>query len=288
MSDLQKASHYRSFYETAKKIKDPLVRVAFYDAIDAYRFDGIEPQDLPFEADLAFTAIRSFIDADCGRKCGGAPKGNQNARKHKTTEKQPKNNLENNYQNNIETNNDNVNDNDKENVDEDVEVSVNDYESVDDNVSEEREFISPKPVLDFNIPQNYAKQVFDILSENQLPCCFNNFITFMQTDFKRALETLHGPELKGFHSDMILGALKNYAQVVNNPNTWQGWKNKKSFDRFVSWDRFWDFLPDRFCLDNFLDRSAVPPPKQQNKGVGLNRALEILEEVQNEKKRVHG
>ena len=171
-----------------------------------------------------------------------------------------------------------------------VNEFVNEYEVERENEQKKEEeqekqniSLSPKPVLEFNIPKNYAKQVFDILSENQLPCCFNNFITFMQTDFKRALETLHGPELKGFHSDMILGALKNYSQVVNNPNTWQGWKNKKSFDRFVSWDRFWDFLPDRFCLDNFLDRSASPP-KQAQQTVGVNRALEILREVQNDQR----
>lgn len=169
------------------------------------------------------------------------------------------------------------------NENENVNVNVNENEEEREKEQEKQNIsLSPSVDLDINIPKDYAKQVFDILSENQLPCCFNNFITFMQTDFKRALETLHGPELKGFHSDMILGALKNYAQVVNNPNTWQGWKNKKSFDRFISWDRFWDFLPDRFCLENFLDRSTPPPKQAQNQTVGVNRALEILREVQND------
>lgn len=281
--DLQKAAHYRSFYETARMMKDPMTRLAFYDAVDAYRFDGIEPENLPFEAALAFTAIRSFIDADCGRKCGGPPLGNQNARKNKTTEKQPKNNYENNLENNYETNKEK--DNDKENVNEKDNGDGEEKEQEKQNIS-----LSPSVDLDINIPKDYAKQVFDVLKDNKLPCCLENYLSFIQSDFKFALETLHSrADLRGLHSDMVLGALKNYAQVVNNPNTWQGWKNKKSFDRFVSWERFKDFLPDRFCLDNFLDRSAASQPKQaQNQTVGVNRALEILEEVQNEQKRLHG
>ncbi len=81
MEQISKASQYRSFYEVARKITDAEARLAFYDAVDAYRFDGIEPENLPFIADIAFTAIRSFLDADVGRKCGGAPSGNRNASK---------------------------------------------------------------------------------------------------------------------------------------------------------------------------------------------------------------
>lgn len=81
MEQISKASQYRSFYEVARKITDAEARLAFYDAVDAYRFDGIEPENLPFIADIAFTAIKSFIDADVGRKSGGAPSGNRNAAK---------------------------------------------------------------------------------------------------------------------------------------------------------------------------------------------------------------
>lgn len=81
MEQISKASQYRSYYEVARKITDDKARLAFYDAVDAYRFDGIEPEGLPLLADIAFTAIRSFLDADVGRKCGGAPSGNRNAAK---------------------------------------------------------------------------------------------------------------------------------------------------------------------------------------------------------------
>ena len=81
MSQISKAAQYRSFYDVAKKITNPEARLAFYDALDAYRFDGIEPENLPLEADIAFTAIKANIDADLSRKHAGAPEGNQNAKK---------------------------------------------------------------------------------------------------------------------------------------------------------------------------------------------------------------
>ena|GEM_PF-3892980 len=85
MSGISKAAHYRSWYETAKKIKDPLERVAFYDALDAYRFDGIEPDGLSELVDILWTAVKPSVDADINRRKsgakGGAPKNNANARK---------------------------------------------------------------------------------------------------------------------------------------------------------------------------------------------------------------
>lgn len=158
--DLQKASHYRSFFETAQKIKDPESRLAFYDALDLYRFEGKIPENLPFAADLAFTAVKCFIDADKERKCGGAPKGNQNARKKndiEPEENETEDNLENNedlieennQQNNIENNSENNlkttskqpvdsektnndKENDKENVKEDAAEKENDAVRVQD------------------------------------------------------------------------------------------------------------------------------------------------------------
>ena len=281
---MARKSNFNSFVfpETTKKQIDAMptaeMKLKYYTIVSDYGMYNIEPENLSEMENLIWIPMRDLID-HCRKSHGGAPENNQNACKNK------QNNLNN--QNNVVSNETIkttfINDNDNLNDNHNLNVNDNDNgegEGEEKEKQQEKQNSSLSDVDSFSsidIPKDYAKQVFDILYENKLPCCFNNFITFMQTDFKRALETLHGPELKGFHSDMILGALKNYAQVVNNPNTWQGWKNKKSFDRFVSWDRFWDFLPDRFCLDNFLDRSAVPPPKQQNKGVGLNRALEILE-----------
>lgn len=83
MCDMRKAAHYASFYRAAKRITDPEARLAFYDALDAYRFDGIEPDwdNLPATAAIALEACLPNVEADLDRKKGGAPAGNRNAKK---------------------------------------------------------------------------------------------------------------------------------------------------------------------------------------------------------------
>lgn len=277
------------FPETTKKQIDAMptaeMKLKYYTIVSDYGMYNIEPDNLSEMENLIWIPMRDLID-HCRKSHGGAPENNQNACKNK------QNNLNN--QNNVVFNetikttfindNDNLNDNHNHNL------NVNDNDNGEGEEKEKEQekqniSLSPEPCLDINIPKDYAKQVFDILKDNNLPCCLGNYISFMQSDFKFALETLHSrADLRGLHSDMVLGALNNYALVINNPNTWQGWKNKKSFDRFVSWERFKDFLPDRFCLDNFLDRSTPQPKQAQNQTVGINRALEILREVQNDQR----
>ena len=94
-NDVSKINHYRSYYEVAKKLTNPEERLAFYDAIEAYAFDGVEPENLPFVVDLVFTQIRTNIDADLGRRRGGSPAGNQNAKKVRSEKNNPENNPEN-------------------------------------------------------------------------------------------------------------------------------------------------------------------------------------------------
>jgi len=273
MEQIQKAAHYRSFYETAKKMKDPMTRLAFYDAVDAYRFDGTEPENLPFEADLAFTAIRSFIDADCGRKCGGAPLGNQNARKHN------KNNAENNLKNKCENNQLFQPETNKE--EEKEEVEGNEEEEVKDAV------VSPSTVLFFddtsmytNINRTYSKQVFEILRDNDMPCCNKNEISFAMQDFKNAMDILHTrPDLRGIHSNDVLMALKNYIGLIKRPDVFEGYANKKRFDEFVGWKEFRNFMPGTFeqVKIKFLKFNTGQSP--ENKGnVGLDRLLQMMNE----------
>lgn len=108
---------YKSFYDAIKQIPEEY-QLELYNAILQYSLEGIEPSDLSNIANAMFTLIKPNIDSSQSRyessvengKKGGAPIGNQNARKQpknnlETTQKQPKNNL-----------NDNVNDNDNDNV----------------------------------------------------------------------------------------------------------------------------------------------------------------------------
>lgn len=75
---ISKAGHYRSWYEAARKLRDPEERLAFYDALDAYRFDGVEPEGLPPLADLLWTAIKPNVDADLESRLAGSSGGRGN------------------------------------------------------------------------------------------------------------------------------------------------------------------------------------------------------------------
>lgn len=110
---------YRSFRDAFRDL-DKDVRLRMYEAIIDYGLDLIEPHFEGIEKVL-WTLIRPQLEANNKRfenGCkGGAPIGNQNARKQqknnkKTTEKQPKNNQK------------------QPNVNENVNVNVNENENV--------------------------------------------------------------------------------------------------------------------------------------------------------------
>lgn len=110
---------YRSFRDAFNAL-DKDVRLRMYEAVINYGLDLIEPHFEGIEKVL-WTLIRPQLEANNKRfenGCkGGAPMGNQNARKQpkdnrETTKKQPRNNQKqpNNNNNNNENNNENVND----------------------------------------------------------------------------------------------------------------------------------------------------------------------------------
>lgn len=114
---------YRSFHEAIQEEEDPMKRLQAYEAILNYALYGMEPEEIKGIAKAAFIVAKPVIDSsnkacENGKK-GGAPKGNQNARKkQEEEEKQPKQPplfFENNPGLNNQTNNDNENDNDNDN-----------------------------------------------------------------------------------------------------------------------------------------------------------------------------
>lgn len=123
---------YRDWVETARTIQDPKTRCFFYEAILEYSLNGMKMEVAP-ELELFMTYAYRLIDKDKERyekKCekrreagrrGGAPIGNQNARKHEeqTNQSNACFNNQNNQTQSIQANNDNdngnVNDNDKDN-----------------------------------------------------------------------------------------------------------------------------------------------------------------------------
>lgn len=241
---ISKAAQYRSYYEVAKKIKNPEARLAFYDALDAYRFEGIEPEDLPIEADIAFTAIKANIDADLDRKHAGAPAGNQNARK------QSKNNSEtikNNSKQLIDlekTNNDNEDVNENEN--EDVNTHTENEEEP------EKDLCVPAYISDPNqkINKNLAGTLLNMIQkhnsttdkERRVPVSSDLF-TFSCKEM-RELIAATGP---GANRATIQAALENYLKVCRS-DTWMKSHTWSNFCRHYT-----DYTPEFFTLERYLN-----------------------------------
>lgn len=111
--------------------------------------------------------------------------------------------------------------------------------------------------------QAYAQKILDIFHEAGLPCARNNLVSFLQRDFKNGMAYIrktYGP----LHSDEVIGAAENYARTVNDPESFI--TGKYSFDRFVTFKNFVDFLPANYNPENFKDTkkttSADPPEKK--------------------------
>ncbi len=102
--------------------------------------------------------------------------------------------------------------------------------------------------------QVYAQKIFDIFHEAGLPCARNNPLSFLQREFKNGMAYIrktYGP----LHSDEIIGACENYARTVNDPESFI--TGKYSFDRFVTFKNFVDFLPANYNAENFRDTKKV-------------------------------
>lgn len=144
---------YRSFYKAIKKIKDYKLKSEIYDAICELGLNKNVVELTDDVGQIVMDLIRPQIEANTERyengKKGGAPKGNQNARKqNKTTsgcfEKQP----------NV---NDNVNVNDNENDNVCVYIADNDTTSptLTPTLSELRSYCYENDMEDFDYENFY-------------------------------------------------------------------------------------------------------------------------------------
>lgn len=127
---------YRSFYEGIKELPRD-IQGEVLTAIMEYGLNGVTTENQKPITKAMFALIKPQLDANNQRfengKNGGAPKGNQNARKQpknnqETTEKQPKNNQK---QPNV---NDNVNVNDNDDKDASAITDEKKYYSSDNGV----------------------------------------------------------------------------------------------------------------------------------------------------------
>ena len=138
------------------------------------------------------------------------------------------------------------------------------YESEFENENESESDAPALPVKESPPLQAYAQKVFEIFKNAGLPCARSNFISFLQRDFKNGMAYLHTNH-PGLHSDDVIGAAENYARTVNDPRSFI--TGKYSFERFVTFKNFIDFLPGNYDPENFIDRKAQggTPPVQKKK-----------------------
>ncbi len=98
---------------------------------------------------------------------------------------------------------------------------------------------------------DYARQVFDLCARIGIPNCNNNFISFIQRDFRLALSGIHELHI---HSDEFLGALENYGKVLQLKRagkTW--WERELRLDQLCSGQKklILNFLPDNFKVEDY-------------------------------------
>lgn len=97
--------------------------------------------------------------------------------------------------------------------------------------------------------KDYAETVFDILLTNNLPRP-DSLITFTMRDFRIALESINALHL---HSEEVIQATKNYAEVVKlkrQGKSW--WNNEQPFHNFCSSNTILRFLPGTYKVEDYL------------------------------------
>ena len=235
MNEISKANRYRSYFEVAQKIKNPEARLAFYEAVDWYTFEGVEPKDLPIEADIAFTAIKANIDADLKRKTGGAPLGNQNAKK------QPTETTKNNLKQPVDL---------KETNNEDVDVEVN--EDVDAHTEELKNACVPAYIPDPNkkLDKKLRQDLFYEVTKHNGTTTKDRMVPISKTqhdfDSKEMQELLHaiGPQHEG---NDVREALENFLKVCRSDT----WMKSHSWSTFCK--HYTDYTPEFFTLERYLN-----------------------------------
>ena len=100
--------------------------------------------------------------------------------------------------------------------------------------------------------KDYAETIYDILFTHGLPCANNNLISFTMRDFKIALSDINRLHL---HSDEVIQATKNYAEVIELKRKGLSWWNtEQSFNNFCSKNTILRFLPGTYKVEDYLKK----------------------------------
>lgn len=287
------------FSETTKKQIDlmptPEMKLKFYEAVTNYGMFGIEPTDLNDIEMIIWLPMKDLIDNSKSSK-GGAPSGNQNAQRkslnneenNSSYEKQPEE-VENN-QNNLKTTKTTYFEEKQPKQPENNQTTLNNHNhnhnlNLNGNGNERESHNANEVVLNtltLSPPQTeYSKKIFEIFKKARLPCARENEMAFLQTDFKNAISVIHRKEeLQNVHSDDIIQACRNFADIYSNPDTYCGFRQKIGFYQLVQKQWFYDLLPANFDKSRFLVRTA--DTQEDTRRTPEQIETQLLEEMQDD------
>lgn len=127
-----------------------------------------------------------------------------------------------------------------------------------DTVPDEQEEIEPveeKPVYHsdfFNSEEKedlkgFAEKVYEIWESSGLPCKRGGLLSFTQSDMRNGLSLMRQQKLTAAE---VLQAVKNYAETIQNPNSW--YTARLPFENFMKESTIKRFLPDYYDQKNFI------------------------------------
>ena len=284
---------YRSFDEACAELTDEqygkIMRI-----INNYALNGTIPDNLSGIEKIVFTLIKPQIDANNQRKINGCKGGapvNNNAKKTTNgyTEKQPMVITEENEKQPMVITEENekqpmvITETTNGYAEKQPNVNVNVNVNANENVNERESHNANEVVLNtltLSPPQTeYSKKIFEIFKKARLPCARENEISFLQTDFKNALAVIHRKEeLQNVHSDDIIQACRNFADIYSDPDTYCGFRQKIGFYQLVQKQWFYDLLPANFDKSRFLVRTA--DTQEDTRRTPEQIETQLLEEMQ--------
>ena len=267
----QKYTMFENYHIAAKEFSNGNMEVygRLMYIINCYGIENIELDDLNPVEKLFFTSVKANIDKSIDisekRSSAGSKKSADKTSEKSVTKTEStvsndstdfdlsKNNLLN--QKNICFNEEEIE------VEEEIEKE-GDEEGEKEQLQKSAPPVPSSPPFNpnFSEPQhNYAKQVFEIFKDAELPCEKDVF-QFECGSFYRALSDLRKSQR---HSSDVLEACKNYVKVLKDPDCYVS--QKMGFEIFVKSKTFVNCLPANFDRSSFLLRGTKSEKPERKK-----------------------
>ena len=236
------------FPETTKKQIDAMpaeMKLRFYVFVTDYGMYDKEPEDLTEIEKLIWIPMKDLIDS-CKSARGGAPEGNQNAKKTTETTKNKENNLNNIIEETSETtlSNDNGNGNDK--------VKENDNTHTKSEEEPAKNACVPAYIPDPNkkINKDLAGTLLNTIiahnsqteKDRKVPVS-NNLFTFSCKEMRELIAAIGPDETPA----RILNALENFLKVCRSDT----WMKSHTWSNFCK--HYTDYTPEFFTLERYLN-----------------------------------